>query len=34
MDEDVILQANAKQPEPMLNIRKESPLTTSSPGMG
>ncbi|KAK2406938.1 RING/U-box superfamily protein [Trifolium repens] len=31
MDEDVILQANAKQPEPMLNIRKESPLTTSSP---
>jgi hypothetical protein len=34
MDEDVILQANAKQPEPMVNIRKESPLTTSSPGMG
>ncbi|KAK2406979.1 RING/U-box superfamily protein [Trifolium repens] len=31
MDEDVILQANAKQPEPMVNIRKESPLTTSSP---
>ncbi|MCH86303.1 RING zinc finger protein, partial [Trifolium medium] len=31
MDEVVILQANAKQAEPMVNIRKESPLTTSSP---
>ncbi|XP_024627731.1 E3 ubiquitin-protein ligase trul-1 isoform X1 [Medicago truncatula] len=29
-NEDVTLQANAKQAQPMVNIRKESPLTTSS----
>lgn len=32
-NEDVTLQANAKQAQPMVNIRKESPLTTSSSGM-
>jgi hypothetical protein len=31
-NEDVTLQANAKQAQPMVNIRKESPLTTSSSG--
>ncbi|XP_050873505.1 uncharacterized protein LOC127075999 [Lathyrus oleraceus] len=30
MDEDMTFQANAKQAQPMVNIRKESPLTTSS----
>ncbi|KAL5062336.1 hypothetical protein RYX36_024073 [Vicia faba] len=30
MDDDVTLQANAKQAQPIVNIRKESPLTTSS----
>lgn len=33
MDDDVTLQANAKQVQPMVNIRKESPLTTSSSGI-
>ncbi|OIW02004.1 hypothetical protein TanjilG_11597 [Lupinus angustifolius] len=32
MDEDVTLLYNVKQAEPMINIRKESPLTLSSPG--
>ncbi|CAK8560776.1 unnamed protein product [Lathyrus sativus] len=30
MDNDVTLHADAKQAQPMVNIRKESPLTTSS----
>ncbi|XP_058745549.1 uncharacterized protein LOC131618322 [Vicia villosa] len=30
MDENATLQANAKQAQPIVNIRKETPLTTSS----
>ena len=33
MDEDVTLLDNVKQVQPMVNIIKESPLTTANPGM-
>lgn len=33
VDEEVTLQANVKQVQPMVNIRKESPLTNSNSGM-
>lgn len=33
MDEDVTLQANVKQAQPVVNIRKESTLTPSSSGI-